>query len=67
MTLLLRGGEAGMTHGIIDGDEILTVNQYGGRKGSPQIVRGAFCYSGPAHKQNLEHRLVGEPLIRQGV
>lgn len=56
-----------MTHGIIDGDEILTVNQYGGRKGSPQIVRGAFCYSGPAHKQNLEHRLVGEPLIRQGV
>ncbi|BBT90160.1 hypothetical protein WP8W19C02_17800 [Enterobacter cloacae] len=37
-----------MTHGINDGDEILTVNQYGGRKGSPQIVRGAFCYSGLA-------------------
>ena len=43
MTLLLRGGEAGMTHGIIDGGEILTVNQYGGRKGSPQIVRVHFA------------------------
>lgn len=67
--VLLGGGDAGVTHRILHRDEILAVIKHGGGKRSPQIVRCAFRNTRQllAHLQDMVHRLIGQPVVHQGV
>lgn len=67
--VLLGGGDAGVAHCILHGNQIFPVVQHGRGKGSPEIMRRAFSNTRLLlpDLQNMVHRLVGQPVVRQGV
>lgn len=67
--VLLGGGDAGVAHRILNGNQIFPVIQHGRGKGPAKIMWRTFCDPGLAlaHLQDMVHRLVGQPVICQGV
>lgn len=67
--VLLGNGNAGMAHRILYDNQVFAVIQHSGRKGSTQVVRCTFRYSGMAlaHLRDMAHRLIGLTVVRQRV
>ncbi len=58
-----------MAHCILNRNQVFPVIQQRRGKGSPQIMRGTSVQAGLAltHLQDMVHRLVGQPLLREAV
>lgn len=67
--VLLGGGDTGMSHCILDGDQVLPVIEHRGGERSPEIMRCALRYPGLvlSHLQDMVHSLVSQSFMGQGI